>query len=161
MRSLFSHLRYTTRLLLKSPGFTITAVFIFGFGVGAKTAVFSLIAAVVLKPLPFPPSQRLVEPFIPLRNDDDMPFDYPDYEDIRVAQHSFQELAVFSADDMNLTGRGAAERIEGAFVSANMFDVTGRPFLLGRPFTKDEDKLGGPLIVVLGEKFWRSHFNVD
>ena len=161
MRGLISHLRYTIRLLLKSPGFTITAVLILGFGIGMNTAVFSLIDAVVLKPLPFAHSERLVELFMPLRNDDDMPFDYPDYEDIRVAQHSFQELAAFSTDDMNLIGRGAAERIDGAFVSANMFDITGRPFLLGRPFTKDEDKIGGPLIAVLGERFWRSHFDAN
>jgi hypothetical protein len=77
MRGLISHLRYTIRLLLKSPGFTITAVLILGFGIGTNTAVFSLIDAVVLKPLPFPHSERLVELFMPLRNDDDMPFDYP------------------------------------------------------------------------------------
>jgi len=63
---------------------------ILGFGIGTNTAVFSLIDAVVLKPLPFPHSERLVELFMPLRNDEDMPFDYPDYEDIRVPQHSFQ-----------------------------------------------------------------------
>ena len=161
MRGLISHLRYTVRLLLKSPGFTITAVLVLGLGIGANTAIFSLLNAVVLKPLPFPEPERLVLVFMPFQNVVYMPFDYPDYEDIKVAQSSFQELATFSTDDMNLTGRGAAERIEGAFVSPEMFDITGHRFLLGRPFTKDEDKLGGPQIVVLGEKFWRSHFNAD
>jgi putative ABC transport system permease protein len=161
MRSLISHLRYSIRLLLKSPGFTITAVLILGFGIGLNTAIFSLINAVILKPLPFSSPEQLVQLFMPFQNVDDMPFDYPDYEDIKAAQRSFQELATFTPDDMNLTGRGTVERIEGAFVSPEMFAITGHGFLLGRPFTKDEDKLGGSHIVVLSEKFWRSHFNAD
>jgi putative ABC transport system permease protein len=161
MRSLISQLRYTIRLLCKSPGFTISAVLILGFGIGLNTAVFSLINAVILKPLPFPDPDRLVLLFMPIKNDDHNPFDYPDYEDIGAAQHSFQELTVFSSNEMILTGRGAAERIYGCFVSPEMFDVSGHHFLLGRPFTNAEDKVGGPNIVVLGEKFWRDHLNAD
>jgi putative ABC transport system permease protein len=161
MRSLISHLRHPVRLLLKSPGFTITAVLILGFGIGLNTAVFSLINAVLLKPLPFPDPDRLVLLFMPIKNDDHNLLDYPDYEDIRAAQHSFQELAVFSSAEMILTGRGAAERISGCFVSPEMFAISGHQFLLGRPFTNAEDKVGGPNIVVLGEKFWRDHFNAD
>ncbi|MGA7125301.1 MAG: hypothetical protein WBZ19_03280, partial [Chthoniobacterales bacterium] len=89
MRGLISHLRYTVRLLLKSPGFTITAVLVLGLGIGANTAIFSLLNAVVLKPLPFPEPERLVLVFMPFQNVVYMPFDYPDYEDIKVAQSSF------------------------------------------------------------------------
>jgi hypothetical protein len=116
MRSLISHLRYTLRLLAKSPGFTITAVLILGFGIGLNTAIFSLVNAVILKPLPFPDPERLVVLFMPIQRDQYNGFDYPDYEDIRAAQHSFQELAIFTGGEMILTGRGAAEQIGGDFV---------------------------------------------
>jgi putative ABC transport system permease protein len=161
MHSLISHLRYTIRLLLKWPGFTIAALLILGFGIGLNTAVFSLINSVLLKPLPFPDPDRLVLLFMPTKNDDHGLVDYPDYEDIKAAQHSFEQLTVFSSGEMILTGREAPERIEGCFVSPEMFDISGHHFLLGRPFTNAEDEVGGPNIVVLGEKFWRDHFNAD
>jgi putative ABC transport system permease protein len=161
MRSLIFHLRYTVRLLAKSPGFTLTAVLILGFGIGLNTAIFSLVNAVILKPLPFPDPERLVLLFMPIQKDEYNGFDYPDYEDIRAAQHSFQELTIFTGGEMILTGRGAAEQIAGDFVSPEMFAISGHRFLLGRPFTSAEDEVGGPNIVVLGEKFWRSHFNAD
>ena len=161
MRSRISQLRYTIRLLCKSPGFTLSAVLILGLGIGLNTAVFSLINAVILKPLPFPDPDRSVLLFMPIKNDDHNPLDYPDYQDIRAAQHIFQEITVFSSGEMILTGRGAAERIYGCLMSPEIFDVSGHHFLLGRPFTEAEDKVGGPNIVVLGEKFWRDHVNAD
>ena len=159
MRGLISHLRYTIRLLLKSPGFTITAVLILGLGIGANTAIFSLINNVILKPLPFPEPDRLVKLFMSFQNVEDTRFDYPDYEDIYGMQKSFESLATLYPEDMSLVGRGPTERIEGAFVSASMFTVTGRPFILGRPFTESEDKVGGPLIAVISDRFWKNHFS--
>jgi predicted permease len=161
MRSLISHLRYSVRLLLKSPGFTVTAVVILGFGIGLNTAIFSLINAIILKPSPFPESDRLVELFMPFQNMEFMPFDYPDYEDVNSAQHSLEILTTYTWEDMNLNVRGEAQRIGGSFVSAEMFKLAGLPLVLGRSFTADEDKSGGPAVVVLGEKFWRSRFNAD
>jgi hypothetical protein len=113
MRGLVSHLRYTIRLLLKSPGFAITAVLILGFGIGMNTAVFSLINSVILRPLPFPHSEQLAELFMPFQNEEYMPFDYEDYTDICATQRNFESLAVFITEDMNLTGQGAAERVDG------------------------------------------------
>jgi len=92
VRGLISHLRYTVRLLLKSPGFTVTAVLILGRGIGANSAIFSLINNVVLKPLPFPDPDRLVKLSMPLQHLEDTKFDYPDYEDINRIQESFQSL---------------------------------------------------------------------
>src|SRR5215469_9769026 len=161
MRGMISHLRYTVRLLLKSPGFTITAVLVLGLGIGANTAIFSLVYTVVLKPPPFPDPGRLVELTMPFQGVDWMPFDYPDYEDVRAEQHSFESLAVYTAEDMNLNSRGETERVTGAFVSASEFKVTRMSFVSGRPFTEDDDKLGGPQVVVLNERFWRTHFNAD
>lgn len=140
MRSLISHLRYAVRLLLKSPGFTATTILILGFGIGMNTAVFSLINSVILRPLAFPHSEQLAELFMPLQSDEYTPFDYADYTDIRAAQRSFENLAIFIVEDDSLTGQGAAERITGSFVSSNMFKLTGLPFILGRPFSEDEDQ---------------------
>lgn len=161
MRGLFSHLRYTVRLLLKSPGFTITAVLILGLLIGLNTAIFSLINNVILKPLPFPESDRLVKLAMPFRNVEDTKFDYPDYEDIKGMQKSFDSLATLYPEEMAEVGEGPAERIEAAFASASLFNVTGRSFILGRPFTESEDKTGGPLVAVVSDRFWKNHFNGD
>jgi putative ABC transport system permease protein len=161
MRGLISHLRYTVRRLLKSPGFTATGILILGFGIGLNTAVFSLINSVILRPLAFPHSGQLAELFMPFQNEEYTAFDYPDFTDICAAQRSFESLAVFMTGEDNLTGQGAAERIDGSFVSANMFKLTGLPFILGRPFSADEDRSGGPRVVVLSERFWKRRFNAD
>jgi predicted permease len=161
MRGLISHLRYAVRRLLKSPGFTVTSILILGFGIGLNTAVFSLINSVILRPLAFPHSEQLAELFMPLQNDEYMPFDYQDFTDICAAQRSFESLAIFISEDENLTGQGAAERIDGSYVSANMFKLTGMPFVLGRPFSADEDRSGGPHVVVLSERLWKRRFNAD
>ncbi len=81
MRSLISHLRHTLRLFVKSPGFTVTAIAILGLGIGANTAIFSLVEAVLLKPLPYPHSEQLVQIFQPFRDFDQDDVDYPDYLD--------------------------------------------------------------------------------
>jgi putative ABC transport system permease protein len=161
MRDLLQSLRYTIRLLLKSPGFSITAILILGFGIGANTAIFSLINTVVLKPLPYPYPERLVAIFMPTQDNDFMGLDYPDFLDISASQRSFQNLAVSSGDFLDLTGKGEPERLKVVFASPSLFKVTGHPFILGRPFTEIEDRHGGPLITVLSERFWRSHFNGD
>jgi putative ABC transport system permease protein len=161
MRGLLTSFRYTIRLLLKSPGFTVTAVLILGFGIGANTAVFSLINTVLLKPLPYPHPERLVAIFMPTQNNDFMGFDYPDFLDISAAQRSFGTLAVCCGDAFDLTGDGKAQRLKVVFASPSLFELTGRPFTMGRHFTENEDRPGGPLVAVLGERFWRSHFNSD
>src|ERR1700758_2542341 len=93
MRSLVSHLRYTVRQLLKSPGFTVTAVLILGLGIGANTAIFSLVNGVLLKPLPYPTADRLFHLYHTVKTDNTNPFDYPDFADYCASQHSFAALA--------------------------------------------------------------------
>ena len=161
MRSLISQLRYTVRLLLKAPGFTVTAILVLGFGIGLNTAIFSLIDGVVLKPLPYPNPERLATVYMSFQNMEYVPLDYPDYEDMKTAQHSFDSMAAYLQEWMDVAGQGEAERINGAFVSADIFKVSGRPPILGRGFTTDEDRSGGPAVVVLSEKFWRHRFNSD
>jgi putative ABC transport system permease protein len=160
MRSLISNFRRILRLFVKSPGFTITAILILGIGIGANTAMFSLIEAVLLKPLPYPNPDQLVLIFQPFRNFDQIPLDYPDYLDFRKGQHSFQDLAVGTNDDFNLAGRATPERISGMYVSATFFQLLGRPFRLGRPIG-DADRSDTSPVVVLSEHFWKTHFHAD
>src|ERR1700740_791406 len=117
MDRLLPSLRYTFRLLLKSPGFTITAVLILGFGIGVNTAIFSLIDNVLLKPLPFPNPDRLVEITEPYQSDSDSNIDYPDYIDIGRSQHSFDAIAVASYEGIDMSGDGKPERLTTIFGS--------------------------------------------
>ena len=167
MHSLLRSLRHTVRLLLKTPGFTVTAVLILGFGIGANTAIFSLIDAVLLNPLPFPKADRLVQIF-QSRTDNGLldrsdwgGLDYPDYADLRSGQQSFDSLSVQYWDYLDLGGQGASERLTAIFASPDLFQVTNLPFILGRPFTDEEDKTGGPQVVVLSEFLWKRRFNSD
>jgi putative ABC transport system permease protein len=167
MHSLLQSLRYTTRLLLKSPGFTVTAVLILGFGIGANTAIFSLINTVLLNPLPFPKSDRLVQIFQSRTNNglldrsDWGGLDYPDYVDLRDGQQSVDSVSVQYWDYLDLGGQGMPERLTAIFASPDLFKVTNLPFILGRPFADEEDKSGGPLVVVLSESLWKRRFNSD
>ena len=160
MHGFLASVRYSVRLLLKSPGFTVTAVLILGFGIGANTAIFSLIDSVILKPLPYPDPGSLVQIFLTYQGKENS-IDYPDYLDICAAQHSLQSLAAVCDSKLDLTGWGTPERLDVDFISASMFEVTGHPFILGRPFTDKEDVPGGPLLVVLSERLWRSRFHAD
>jgi putative ABC transport system permease protein len=161
MDRLLPSLRYTFRLLLKSPGFTITAVLILGFGIGVNTAIFSLIDNVLLKPLPFPNPDRLVEITQPYQHDLGTNIDYPDYIDIARSQHTFDAIAVTGWNGIDLSGDGKPEHLNAVFVSSSAFQVTGLPVVLGRVFTDQENVPNGPLLVVLSENYWRAHFHSD
>jgi putative ABC transport system permease protein len=161
MRSLISHLRYTIRLLTKSPGFTITAVLILAVGIGANVTIFSLVNGVLLKPLPYPKPDRLVQIFQPFRNFTTEPLDYPDFAEYQANQRTFETLAVFLSEDFNLAGHREPERLKGLYVSGPFFSVLGRPFLVGRPLTEADDRPDSPPVAVISEQFWRTHFNSD
>jgi putative ABC transport system permease protein len=160
------HLRQTLRILLKSPGFTITAVLILGFGIGANTAVFSLIEAVILNAVPYPKPDRLVRVYQPsakAKFDFTEFVDYPDYLDLCRNQHTFESLSASFWTFWDLGGQSQKypERLTGVCATPSLFKVSGLPFVLGRPFTEEEDKTGGPLVVVLSEQLWRHRFNAD
>jgi putative ABC transport system permease protein len=161
MRDLLGSLRYNIRLLVKSPGFAITAVLILGFGIGVNAAIFSLINAVILKPLPFPEPSQLVQIIEPYQNDRFARVDYPDYVEIAAAQHAFASLAVQTGTNLDLTGSGEPQQLSVAFVSASLFKVSGLPVIIGRVFTDAEDVPSGPLLAVLSEHLWRTRFNAD
>ncbi len=161
MHGFLQSLRYTLRPLLKSPGFTHHRGSDSRFGIGANTAIFSLINCVLLKPLPYPKADRLVQIFRPFRNFDTGGFDYPDFVDYSTNQRTFDGLAAFSYDDFNLASQGDPQRISGVYVSGTFFRVLGRPFLMGRPIVETDDRPDAPAVVVLSEHLWRSGFNAD
>jgi putative ABC transport system permease protein len=158
---MLSHLRYSVRQLFKAPGFTITAIVILAFSIGLSTAIFSLIDTVILKPLPCPNSDRLVQVCEPYQHHPFSVFDYPDYVDMTAAQHTFDYLALSVHRTVDLRTNGQAQLLEAGFVSPSLFRLTGLPVILGRVFTEEEDIPNGPLVAVLSERCWRSRFQAD
>jgi len=161
MRSLLQHLRYTLRLLRKSPGFTITALLIVAFGIGVNTAIFSLIDAVLLKPLPYPNQDRLVEVCFPFQKDVLRWSHYQNCVELAAAQHTFENLAVERSFSLDLPGDGGGQRIQVYFVSVPLAKVSELPMTLGRWFAAQEDVQHGPLVAVLSDRFWKSHYESD
>ncbi len=158
---MLSRLRRTVRVLLKSPGFTLTTILILAFGIGANTAIFSFIRGVVLKPLPYANADHLVLIVQTFRNFDTAPLNYADYLEFKASQHSFEDLAVSSQNTFTLTGQGDPERINGLYVDGSFFGVFNRTFVIGRPFDRAADKSDSSSVVVISEHFWRTHFQSD
>lgn len=149
-------------MLVKSPGFSLIAILTLALGIGANTAIFSVVNAVLLRPLPYPKPARLYQ-FSETRPDfGEMSVAYPNYLDWRAAQHTFTDLSVYRRDDFNLTGKGRnPETLRGAFVTASYFQVMGLAPILGRVFSERDDHAGGANVVLLSEALWRSHFGAN
>jgi putative ABC transport system permease protein len=163
MNGLFQDFRYALRQLRKNPGFTAVAVLTLALGLGANTAIFSVIDAVLLRPLPFHSPSRLVvvKPTEPGRRDD-IGVSYPTFLDWRARNHVFDGLSVFREDDFTLTGRGEPAHLTGAVVSANIFSVLGVPPVIGRDFVPEEDQpIGTGLPIILSHSLWQSRFGSD
>lgn len=158
MHGLISTFRHTLRLLLKSPGFSVMAVLILGLGIGANTAIFSLVNGVLLKPLPYPRADRLIDIYQTLPGFNKFSLDYPDYLDFRRNQRSFESLTGYFSDNFTLTGRGEAALVPGLYTSGSLFKVFGRPFLLGAPFSETEDEPEVRPVAVISENFWATRF---
>jgi predicted permease len=156
--------RFAIRTLRASPGFTIVALTMLALGIGANTAIFSVVTAVLLRPLPFPEPQRLVflwENFSavggPLRAEAS-PGDYAEW---RRRNHSFADVAGFVTENYNLTGTGEPEKLTGIRTSANLFSVLGTQAILGRTLTPSDDAADAAPVVVIDEPLWRSRFGAD
>jgi putative ABC transport system permease protein len=153
--------RFALRTLAKSPLHATTVILILALGIGANTAIFSLIQSVLLNPLPYPDSDRIVLLNQRHQQERSTPFSWPNYQDVRAASRSFASMGLYQRGTFTLTGRGAAQQTPGAAVEADFFRVLGLAPLLGRTFTADEDQPGGPAVVVLRETLWRQKFNAD
>jgi putative ABC transport system permease protein len=153
-------LTFAGRMLRKSPGFTIAAVLTLAVGIGLNVAIYSVIHSVLLSPLPYPESHRLVT-IAETGWGTVWPTSFPNYLDWREAQHSFDEIAVSRRDDFNLSGAGEPERFSGLFVTASYFRVLKVAPKLGRVFYDEEDSVAGANPVILSEHLWRSRFGAD
>jgi putative ABC transport system permease protein len=157
-------IRYGVRMLLKAPLFTAVALTTIAIGIGANTAIFSLVDAILLRPLPYPDPQRLLVAGTHQRGGSGLELiSAADFLAWRDHQHSFEEVAIVdrASTSFALSGLGQPERVPGAGVSANFFSVFGVAPLKGRGFRPDEDRPGAPAVVVISEQFWRDHLGSD
>jgi putative ABC transport system permease protein len=161
MTTLFQDLRYGIRMLLKNPGFSIVAVLALTLGIGADSAIFSVVNAVLLRPLPYPESESLV--ILRERNPqiEGMSVAYPNFIDWREQNSAFQNLGVYRRQNYNFTGSGEPERLVGSQVSADVFAALRASAERGRVFTNDEDKPGATPVVVLSYGLWQRRFGGD
>jgi len=155
--------RLGARGLRKSPGFAVVAVATLALGIGANTAMFSVVNAVLLRPLPFREPDRLVTIWasVPRRHRDQVPTSLLDYLDWRRQATGFASLAAFTDLTLNLGGAEHPEHLAAFEVSANLFPTLGVAPALGRNFQPDEDRRGGPRVVILGDRLWRRRFGAD
>jgi putative ABC transport system permease protein len=156
-------LRFALRQLRKSPGFTLIAVLTLALGIGANTAIFSVIYAVLLQPLPYPEGDRLMILTETDSNQPQISVAYPDYVDWKRDNTVFENIALSRRESFNLSGLPgrAPEQVQGGLVTGNFFKVIGLQAQLGRVFTEEEDRVGGPPVCVISDKLWQRVFARD
>jgi len=157
----FQDLRFGARMLLKSKGAAAVAALTLALGIGANTAIFSVIYGVLLKSLPFPEADRLLVLNEASKTTPVMSVSYPNLRDWQRQQTVFENITAYLPDNGVLTGAGEPERIIGRSVTANFFATLGAQPSLGRAFTEEEDKLGAERVVILSHRVWQRHFNGD
>jgi predicted permease len=160
MNSLLQDLRFALRQLRRSPGFALIVVLALSLGIGAASAIFSVVETILLRPLPFAHQERLVSPFMKSRSGGSLPSSYLSYLDERSQLRTFQVLAGYSTfDRMNLEGTSEPISLRAVKTTDNFFDVFGVPPILGRTFRPGEDHPGNDYVVVLSYEVWKSSFN--
>ena len=163
LETLGQDLRYGLRMLLKHPGFTLVAVVALALGIGANSAIFSVVDSLLLRPLPFEQPERLVQVWEsnPQRGRLEMPASFPNFTDWRDQNHVFEHTVAYSHWSFNLTGSAEPERIRSALVSHAFFPMLGIKPILGRTFLPGEDQPGQDLSVVISRSLWQRRFNSD
>jgi len=163
MQTLWQDLRYGARMLMKNPGFTLVAVITLALGIGANTAIFSVVNRVLLFRLPYKDAGRLVMVWgsNPQQGADIDLVSPADLADWRTQNTMFEDLAATSDAQFNLTGMGEPELLIGYRLAANFFQVAGAQPALGRAFTPEEDRAGAPGVVILSHRLWQRRFGAD
>ncbi|HWO01077.1 MAG TPA: ABC transporter permease [Blastocatellia bacterium] len=160
MENLLHDLRYSFRMLRKSPGFTAVATLTLALGIGANTAIFSVVNALLLKPLPFKDPDRLVRIWGKFETEG-IPKNWisePELLDLNQMTESFEDIAAYQGGGVNLTGQQDPVRVNAAFVNASLFPVLGINAKLGRTFSQDEDQPGSNRVALLSYSLWQSRF---
>ena len=153
-------LRQALRVLTKSPGFTALVVAVLAVGIGATTAIFSIVDGVLLKPLPFADSSRIVSVETLVRGEPDES-SYPDVQDWRTTGKVVDRMGAWTSMPATLTGRGEATVLEAAEVAGDFFETLGVPPLMGRSLTPEDDRAGGPNVALISAALWASRFASD
>jgi putative ABC transport system permease protein len=153
--------RYGARMLAKNPGFTLVAILTLALGIGANTAIFSLVNAVLIRPLPFAEPERLVWTWGEFSGGNRASTSPPDFLDYRAQNRSFEELAATYFNSFNLTGAGEPERIIGSMVTTNFFQALGVKPVRGRAFLPEEEQSGRERVAIIGQGLWQRRFGGD
>jgi predicted permease len=161
LSGLWQDLRYGFRTLRKSPGFTAIAILALGLGVGANTAIFSVVNGVLLRPLSYPDPSRLLMIWETTAEFSQASVAYPNYLDWRRNSRSFTDMGAHRSADFNFTGSGQPEQVSGEYVTSSVFHVLGVSPFLGRGFLPEEDRRGAACAVMLSYGFWKSRFAAD
>jgi predicted permease len=163
MAALLQDVRYAVRTLRRAPGLTLVVVASLAIGIGANTAIFSVVNALLLKPLPYPAPERLAALW--LRSPGiNIPQDWPSpgqYIDIQNENRSFEEMSISQGRSGTLIGPDEPQRVEALLTSSSLFHLLGAKPILGRLLRADEDKPGQPAVVILSHGFWTRMFNAD
>ncbi len=158
MSTLMQDIRQAIRILAKTPGFAAIAILTLALGIGANTALFSVVNGVLLNPLPYPHPEQLAALYGAAPGFDHVPIAYPNFLDWQRDNHSFSSIALYKNEDYNYTGAGLAERLSGYMISADFFSTLGVHAILGRTFRPEDDQLGAAPVVVLGGGLWQQRF---
>jgi putative ABC transport system permease protein len=163
METLFGDTRYALRSLLKSPGFALATILTLALGIGANTAIFSVIYGVLLEPLPYHDGSRLVvlQQSAPKAKVDNLAFSIKEVYEYRDQNQTLDGLVEHHSMTFTLLGRGEPERVSTGVVSAEFFDVLGVKPLLGRSFRPEDDDLGAPAVLILSNGYWQRSFGSD
>ncbi|HKQ79006.1 MAG TPA: ABC transporter permease [Blastocatellia bacterium] len=161
MQNLWQDLRYSARMLLKQRSFALITILTLALGIGANTAIFSLVNTVLLRPLPFAEPERLVWTWGEFSEGNRASTSPPDYLDYRAQNRSFDELAAMMFSSFNLTGTGEPERVTGGAVTANFFQALGVKMVQGRAFTPEEEQSGRGQVAIISNALWRGRFAGD
>src|SRR5215207_3552209 len=161
VEEMWQDLRYGARMLIKNPGFTSVAVLTLALGIGANTAIFSVVNAVLLRPLPYPEPIQLVQLRVERSGKPYAEIGSATFLEVKAQSHSLARIASYTGGDMTLTGAGSAERVVAGAVTADFFPLLGVQPALGRNFTREEDTPNGPKAAILGHGLWQSRFGGD
>src|ERR1700716_656777 len=164
MELVINDIRFGLRSLIRHPGFTAIAVITLALGIGANTAIFSVVNGVLLRPLPFKDSERLVLVWnrgAEAAGGDRTPLAVADLLDWRAQNHSFESIGAFGTGTLSYSGGQDPEQVREVSVTANFLSLLGVGVQLGRDFQSSDEQVGAPRVVLLSDRFWRTHFGAD
>src|SRR5215469_9518177 len=150
--------RYGLRMLRRNPGFTIVAVLTLMLGIGANTAIFSVVNGVLLNPFPYPHAEQIVTLHESKPNFANGSISYPNFRDWRADNRSFSAMAITRSYAFSLTGMGVAEQVNGEFISSDFFPIFGITTVIGRTFAEGEDEIGKAPLVLISAGLWQRKF---